>query len=211
MQLLPVLRRLTLLASGRTWAAGTVRPNLGGRNASAALHTAESRVAVGRANSCEEGGTSGSTELSKDLLVHLRQTLNGWTRDRLADRRSAWIKTDLMFAPYPRAHLSHLLGSDSAADRCMTAAECSLETSPNAPTGAGRSRSWASQRRRSWRLCSLDRVGTAPQTLDLLTSLQTDVRCTARKVNSNLTAGIPAAYHPWTVDGLAEGATKGSH
>jgi hypothetical protein len=191
-----------LRVSGRTWAAGTGQPTLVVHNASAALHTAGSRAVVGKESSCEEEGRSGSTELWKDLLVHLRQTLRCLARGRLALGHSAWIKTDLTFAPYQRAHLSHLLGSGSAAGRCRTAAECTLGTSLNAQTAAGRTRSWASRRQSSWRTCSLDRAGIAQQTLDLQTTLQTEVRYTARKVSSNLAAGIPAAYHPWTVDGL---------
>lgn len=36
-------------------------------------------------------------------------------------------------------------------------------------------------------------------------NLQTGVRCRARKVSSNLTAGIPAALRPLTGDFLVEG------
>ena len=206
-----VLHRQTWLVNGRTLAAGSAQPNLGDRNASAGLHTAESLAAAGKASSYEEGDRSGSTELSKDLLVHLRQISRYLACCRLALGHWAWIKTDLMFAPYPRAHLSHLLGSDSAAGRCTTAAECTPGTSRSAQTAADRSLSSASQRRRSWRTCSLERAGTAQQTLDLQMTLQTGARYTSRTESSNLTAGIPAAYHPWTGDGLVGGATQGSH
>ena len=77
-----VLHHLMLPVSGHTLAAGTDRPTLVVHNASAALHTAVSRAEVGKESSCEEEGTSGSTELSKDLLVHLRQTLRCLARGR---------------------------------------------------------------------------------------------------------------------------------
>ena len=114
-----------------------------------------------------------------------------------------------MFAPFQRAHPLHLLGNDSAVRR-RTTAECTQGTSLSAQTVAVRIRSSGSRRTKSSQTCSLDWADIAQQMLDLQMTLQIDARCTARKVNSNLTAGIPAAYHPLTEDGLgAAGAMQG--
>ena len=114
-----------------------------------------------------------------------------------------------MFAPYQRARSLHWLDSDAAGRRRMTVG-CTLGRSRSAQTAAGRTLSSASQKTRSSTTCSPGPAGTAQQMLDLQVNLQTDVPCTARMVSSNLTAGIPAAYHPWTVDGLVGGAMQGS-
>ena len=71
-----MLLRLSSLANDRTLAADT-QPNLVAHTALAGLDTAASRVGEGRGSSCGEEGRSGSTELSKDLLEHLRQKIWG--------------------------------------------------------------------------------------------------------------------------------------
>ena len=64
------------------------------------------------------------------------------------------------------------------------------------------------------RACSLGWAGIAQQKIDLQMNLQTGVRCMARMVSSNLTAGTRTVYHPLTGDDLDVGlvcAMLGSH
>ena len=204
-----VQHHLSWQANGRSaWAVHTARlPILVCHTRSSAAVDTASLVVADRASNCAVEDRWDSTELSKDLLPFLRQTSCCAAHDRLdGDHQACWKETDLMFAPYQRAHPVHLAGS-GLADRRRKTAECTRETSLTAPTAAGRNSSLVSRTTRSLRTCSLRLLGTAQQMLDLQ-RLQTDVRCTARKVSSNLTAGIPAAYHPLTVDGLGVCATR---
>lgn len=138
-----------------------------------------------------------------DLLVHLRQTSCGLARDRCFAGHQAWIETDLMFAPY-------LLGSCDFACRLGTIAQCTLERTQSVPIAVDCSRSLASRWTRSSTTCSLGRCDTAQQTLDLQMTLQTDARCRARMVSSNLAVGNLAVYHPLTAGDLVAGAMQGS-
>ena len=81
------------LAQHRLWslandhkplAAGNAQPSLGVRTPSAAPGIAASPAGVDTASSYEEEGRLGSPALSKDLLVHLRQTLRCLMRAHLA-------------------------------------------------------------------------------------------------------------------------------
>lgn len=89
---------------------------------------------------------------------------------------------------------------------------CILGKNPNAPTEVEyRSLSLESRKTRSWRACIPDQRGIAQQMLDLQSCLQTDVRYSARKVSSNLTADTPVAvvWRPLAVEGvLREDATR---
>ena len=78
----PGQRLLLLMVNDRTSAADTGLPSLVGHRTSAALHTAATHAVAGRASNCAEEGMWDSTVLSKDLLVHLRQTSRCSTRDR---------------------------------------------------------------------------------------------------------------------------------
>ena len=105
------------------------------------------------------------------------------------------IGTDLMFAPWLRAHLSRSLGSD-AAGRLRSRAERIQGTCLTAPTAVRRTLNWASRRMRSSLACSLAALGTAQQPLDLQRSVQTRAQCSAWMVYANLTADSPTVYHP---------------
>jgi len=118
-----------------------------------------------------------------------------------------------MFAPWLRDCLVRLIGSGWA-DLRRTNAECTRGRSLNAPTEEEfRNLSLVSRKTRSWRACiPVDQRGTAQQMLDLQNCLQTDVRYSARKVSSNLTADTPAVvvWRPLAVeDVLREDATRG--
>lgn len=175
----------------------------------AVLRTAYSRAGVDTVSSYGEEGRSDSTALSMDLLVHLRQNFRCLARDRCFAGHQAWTETDLMFAPYPRARRGHRMSS-GLAGRPRTSAGCTLGTIQSVPTVAGRTRSLASRMRRSSTACSLVQVCIAQQMLDLQMNLQTDARCTARKVSANLAASIRPVYHPLTWDGRRADGMQGS-
>lgn len=104
-----------------------------------------------------------------------------------------------MFAPYCSARLQ---GIDSAGGCPRKSAECTRGSFLSAPIEAVRSSSLAWPKTRSLRACSLAGLaGIAQQMVDLQLNLQTDGRCMARTESSNLTADIPAVYHPLTVEG----------
>ena len=117
-----------------------------------------------------------------------------------------------MFAPWLGDCLVRLIGSGWAV-LLRNHAGCTRGTSLNAPTGEEfRNLSLALRRTKSWRACIPGRRGTAQQMLDLQSCLQTDVRYSARKVSSNLTADTPVVvvWRPLAAEGvLREDATRG--
>lgn len=117
-----------------------------------------------------------------------------------------------MFAPWLRDCLVRLIGSGWAG-LLRIRAGCTRGRSLNAPTGEeSRNLSLALRKTKSWRACSPGQRGTAQQMLDLQSCLQTDVRYSARKVSSNLTADTPAVvvWRPLAAEGvLREDATRG--
>jgi hypothetical protein len=161
-------------------------------------------------SSLEAVGSWGLTVQSKDLWGHRRQICVA-TRRRWAAAHRAWVKTDWMFAPWLRGCLVRLIGSGWAG-LLRSRAGCTLGTILNALTEAGfRNLSLALRKTRSWRACNPGQRGTAQQMLDLQNCLQTDVRYSARRVSSNLTADTPVVvWRPLAAEvGLREDATRG--
>jgi hypothetical protein len=206
-----VQRLLRLLAGDHNaWVGRSDHPTLASRTLAAQCTVVTSLAVVGTVSSYVAEDSLGWTAQSMDLLEHLRQTLcGGETRDRWAAAHRPLEETDWMFAPCLDDRLVRQAGS-AAVDRRRMNAECTLGTTLIAPSVEDhRTSNLVSQKTRSSKTCSLDRPGTAQQMLDLQKVLQTVVRCSARMVSSNLTAGTPAVYHPLTAVGLGVDATRG--
>lgn len=177
------------------------KPSLVVRKACLEVGIATCRAMAGTASSVAVVGRTGCFALSRDLLEHLGQIScadgDDAAHGRLPDGdHQAWKETDLMFVPLQRGFLEQ--PSIDLADRLRTISECTLGTILSATTAVDRSSTLELLMTKSSMTCSLDRLRTAQQMIDLQVMIQKRDRCIAGMVSSNLTAGTLTVYHPLT-------------